>query len=185
MFNDAAQNVRIVSSSQDTAFCDNLAQLKTSGLYWCNLSREEAENMLQNKSFGDFLVRDSRMNNCLFTISTKCKTRVLHIRTVYSKGLFSIEGEYYGQEPTFHTILSLLAYYINLSRNGSFLTVFSSKNRKYHVQLLRGVRTTCPTLQHLCRTSINSQIEMGNLPTNIDKLPNDLKTYLQAYPFGI
>jgi len=89
MFNDAAQNVRIVNSSQDTAFCDNLTQLKTSGLYWCNLSREEAENMLQSKPFGDFLVRDSRMNSCLFTISTKCKTKVLHIRTVYSKGRFS------------------------------------------------------------------------------------------------
>ena len=185
MFNDYTHNACIVKSRQDTNFYHNLTQLKTSGLYWCNLSREDAESILQNKAFGDFLVRDSRMNNCFFTLSIKCKTKVVHIRTIYSRGQFSIEGEVYGQEPKFDSCLSMLEYYMHLSKSGSFLTMLSSRSRKYHVQLLRALRTSCPTLKHLCRTSINSQIEKAQLPANVEKLPDDVKSYLEAYPYAI
>lgn len=185
MFNDYTHNACIAKPRQDTNFFHNLTQLKTSGLYWRNLSREDAENILQNKSFGDFLVRDSRMNTCFFTLSIKCKPKVVHIRTIYSKGQFSIEGEFYGQEPKFDNCLSMLEYYMHFSKSGSFLTMLSSKNRKCHVQLLRALRTSCPTLKHLCRISINSQIEKGQLPANVEKLPDDVKSYLEAYPYPI
>ena len=184
MFNDSAHNASIGKPRHDT-FYHTFTQLKSSGLYWSNISKEDAENMLQHRSFGDFLVRDSRMNSCLFTISTKCKTRVVHLRTIYSKGQFSLEGEYYGQEPKFEDFLSMLEYYMHLSRSGSFLTMYSSKNKKYHVQLIRAVRTSCPTLKHLCRTAINSQIKKGELLAIEEKLPCDVRSYLEAYPYGI
>lgn len=185
MLNDSAHNLRLVNSTQDLSLTSSFDQLKMSGFYWYNLSKQDAEKKLQNRKFGDFLVRDSRMDSCLFTISTKAKTRVVHIRTIYSKGKFSIEGEFYGLEPKFDNFVSLIEYYVNCSKSGSMLTLSSTKNRKYCIQLLRAVRTSCPSLKHLCRTRINSLVKEGQLPDVKDSVPKDVKWFLSAYRFTI
>ena len=160
-------------------------QLKMSGLYWCSFSKRDAERTLKDSSFGDFLIRDSKTHSCLLTISIKCKTKVVHMRTVYSKGQFSIEEEFYGHEPKFESFLSMIEYYVTLSRSGTVMTLSSAKNRKYSVQLLRALKTGCPSLKHLCRTKINSLIEERKEFLRTEKIPSDVESYLADYPFSI
>ena len=175
----------LVNSHLESPLSISILQLEISGMYWRNCTKNDAEMSLEHRVHGDFLIRDSGMNNCLFTISIKCRKRVVHLRTIYSKGRFSIVGGYYGQEPTFCSFVAMIEHYIEKSKSGSMLVLSPSKHRKCHVQLLRPVRTVCPTLKHLCRTKINQLCESSGSPNIANDLPMDLRTYVKAYPFRI
>lgn len=185
MFGEANGDSCLVNSSAAQPFYHALMQLKMSGFYWGKLSKTEAEQTLQDGRHGDFLVRDSRQDSYLYTISMKCKSKVVHIRTLYSKGTYSLEAELFGGEPSFDNFLKLIEHYVKFSKSGSNLTVYSVKNRKCRVQLLRPVKTTCPSLQHLCRTKVNCLMDDGQFSGKRFMLPKEIRSFLSAYPFSI
>lgn len=175
----------LVNWRADAPFGLILEELETSGMYWKNMSRKQAETMLGHRNVGDFLIRDSLTTDHLFTVSIRCKQKVYHVRTTFSRGMFSLDSEYRGRHQGYESVVKMIAHYVEKCRTGYTFTFSSSKQKKVQVQLLRPVRSSCLSLKHICRTRINQILE--RIPSNklTENLPRDLKAYCNDYPFRI
>ena len=175
----------MINCRAEAPFGSILKELETSGMYWKNMSRKQAEAMLERRNVGDFLIRDSLTTDHLFTISVRCRKRVYHARTTFSRGKFSIDSEYRGKDNGYESVVEMIEYYVEKCRTGYTFTFSSSKQKKVQVQLLRPVRTSCLSLKHICRTRINQIQERVPSKKLTENLPRDLKAYFNDYPFRI
>lgn len=95
-------------SSYFYSFQKNSEELKSSGYYYTNISRMDAEEKLAGKAPGTFLIRDSSSADSVFTatfVTQRMDIKSVHIK--YSQGHFMFESNF--REPlSSNTVLGLI-----------------------------------------------------------------------------
>lgn len=161
----------------------------SSGWYWGSLTANEAKEILQDTSEGTFLLRDSSQRDYLFTISAMTSAGPTNLRIEYKHGKFKLDSVVLLRPKLkqFDSVVHLVEHYVQLSRTGSTKAPPGPQPRtpppNGTVQLLltTPVYTATPTLQHLCRISINRVTQqVQDLP-----LPSRLKDYLTEYTYHV
>lgn len=169
------------------SFC--LTRLLSSGWYWGSLTANEAKEILQDTSEGTFLLRDSSQRDYLFTISAMTSAGPTNLRIEYKHGKFKLDSVVLLKPKLkqFDSVVHLVEHYVQLSRTGSHKAPPGLQPRtpppNGTVQLLltTPVYTATPTLQHLCRITINRVArQIQDLP-----LPSRLKDYLTEYTYHV
>jgi hypothetical protein len=169
----------------------------------------EAKRKLKNCEVGTFLVRDSSKPNYLYSLSVKTPMGTTSVRIEYEYGKFTLDSEEELRRcaPSFDCVVKLLHYYMpkvdsGLNRDrqdvkhlqksiedgdqrnntgGQLVWREPSGRRAIAAQIIKPLRSKVPSLQHLCRVSLNRYVEprhQEDLP-----LPGKLKGYLKQYPF--
>lgn len=157
----------------------------SSGWYWGSLTANEAKEILQDTSEGTFLLRDSSQRDYLFTISAMTSAGPTNLRIEYKHGKFKLDSVVLLKPKLkqFDSVVHLVEHYVQLSRSDRTPPGPRAPPPNGTVQLLltTPIYTATPTLQHLCRVSINrvtQQVE--ELP-----LPSRLKAYLSEYTYHL
>ena len=155
------------------------------GWYWGGLTANEAKEILQDTSEGTFLLRDSSQTDYLFTISAMTSAGPTNLRIEYKHGKFKLDSVVLLKPKLkqFDSVVHLVEHYVHLSRSGSKTAAPGPAPPNGTVQLLltTPVYTATPTLQHLCRITINRMTQqIQDLP-----LPSRLKDYLTEYTYHV
>lgn len=163
----------------------SLTCVVSSGWYWGSLTANEAKEILQDTSEGTFLLRDSSQRDYLFTISAMTSAGPTNLRIEYKHGKFKLDSVVLLRPrlKQFDSVVHLVEHYVQLSRSGSSKVPPGPPPPNGTVQLLltTPVYTATPTLQHLCRISINRATQqVQDLP-----LPSRLKDYLTEYTYHV
>ncbi|KAM9328031.1 suppressor of cytokine signaling 2 isoform 2-T3 [Pholidichthys leucotaenia] len=167
------------------ASCDKL-----SGWYWGPITASEARTILQDTSEGTFLLRDSSQRNFLFTLSAMTSAGPTNIRIEYKRGKFTLDSVVMVKPKLkqFDTVVRLVEHYFDLSKTSdddgatsSQSSMAAGPSRLMQLLLTKPVYTTTPSLQHLCRITINRRTrQIQDLP-----LPNRMKNYLKEYAYNV
>ncbi|XP_038067596.1 suppressor of cytokine signaling 2-like [Patiria miniata] len=182
--------------------------LQTSGWYHGAMNFAEAKRKLRHCDIGTFLVRDSSDPNYLYSLSVKTPRGTTSVRIEYAYGKFTLDSEEALRRlaPSFDCVVKLLHHYMpkmnsagkknrdkeeqkrsiesgnNRNNNaGQFVWLEPSGRRDIAAQIIKPLRSQVPSLEHLCRVSLNRYVEprhQADLP-----LPGKLKGYLKQYPF--
>lgn len=146
----------------------DLLQISNSPCYWGALDRWEAEELLEGRPEGTFLLRDSAQEHFLFSVSFRRYSRSLHARIEQGDRRFGFD------------VRDPLAY-CDASVTGLLKHYSEPAGRLFFEPLL-----SCPlsrtfpfSLQHLCRSVICSRTTyqgIGRLA-----LPSQLRDYLRQY----
>ncbi|XP_078066082.1 cytokine-inducible SH2-containing protein-like isoform X1 [Mustelus asterias] len=165
-----------------------LRQLDLSGWYWGSLTASEAKQQLNKMPEGTFLIRDSSHPCYLLTLSVKTNRGPTNVRIEYSNGKFCLDS-YYLAKPrilAFSEVLSLIQHYVCSCIVDRYDKVADTaglppKDTAIHLKLIKPLhrRDSFPSLQHLCRLTIN------RVTHQVDKLPlpKRVQDYLEEYPF--
>lgn len=152
----------------DYILVPDLLQISNSPCYWGVLNRFEAEELLEGKPEGTFLLRDSAQDEFLFSVSFRRYSRSLHARIEQNDKRFSFDV----RDPCMYrdaSVTGLLRHYSDPATCLFFEPLLS-----------RPLSRTFPfSLQHLCRTVICSCTTyqgIDSLP-----LPPQLRDYLRQY----
>lgn len=184
----------LFESRQDaTDLSKAMSHLHDSGWYWGSLTAAQAKQVLSAAPEGTFLLRDSSYQGFILTLSMTTSMGPTHLRIQYSGGMFGFDsvGMARLQMQRFESALDLVQHYYLTSRHlANQKTELESQNNSVssrclavetslQMKLIRPLRKVPPSLQHLCRVTINqhSQNHQG-LP-----LPGRLKNFLLEYPF--
>uniref|UniRef100_A0A0K0EJX7 SH2 domain-containing protein n=1 Tax=Strongyloides stercoralis TaxID=6248 RepID=A0A0K0EJX7_STRER len=89
-----------------TSIFDSIAELRKCQWYWGSISSREAENLLTNEPPGTFLVRDSRNENYIYSLTFKTEGNIIHSRLAKYNGYYCLGGPH-----------SLIKCAINLRHN--------------------------------------------------------------------
>lgn len=156
-----------------------LAKLKHQPWYWGPLTQEEAEEKLNGRADGSFLVRDSSDERHLLSLSFKSHGRSLHTRIEHKNGMFSLN------DSEGHTsIVELIEQAVKESRDGVYGYMRDSSGlQSYPAQLKNWVSrfTRVRSLQHSCRFVIRAVYpvqDIQRLP-----LPRKIKEYILENPY--
>lgn len=158
----------------------------SSGWYWGSLTASEAKEILQDSSEGSFLLRDSSQRDYLFTISAMTAAGPTNLRIEYKHGKFRLDSVVLLKPKLkqFDSVVHLVEHYVGLSRTGSTTEArprTAPPNGTVQLLLTTPVYTATPTLQHLCRITINRATQQTrDLP-----LPGRLKDYLSEYSYHV
>ncbi|XP_026182743.1 suppressor of cytokine signaling 2 [Mastacembelus armatus] len=185
----ADNNSRAVESDE-SRLASAMKDLKNTGWYWGSLTANEAKEILQDASEGTFLVRDSSQRDYLFTISAMTSAGPTNLRIEYKHGKFKLDSVVLVKPKLkqFDSVVHLVEHYVQLSRTSSGYKAASNPqppapppNSTVQLLLTKPVYMTTPSLQHLCRITINGATrQVQDLP-----LPNRLKDYLADYAFNV
>uniref|UniRef100_A0A3P8URG8 Suppressor of cytokine signaling 2 n=1 Tax=Cynoglossus semilaevis TaxID=244447 RepID=A0A3P8URG8_CYNSE len=171
----ADDNSRAVESDE-SRIALAMKDLKNTGWYWGSLSASEAREVLQDAAEGTFLVRDSSQRDYLFTISAMTSAGPTNLRIEYKHGKFKLDSVVLMRPKLkqFNSVVHLVEHYVTLSRT-------HTHNGMLQLLLIKPVYTSTPSLQHLCRITINCRTkQVQDLP-----LPNRLKDYLMDYTYNV
>lgn len=178
--------------------------LQISGWYHGAMTYREAKLKLKSCQNGTFLVRDSSDERYLFTLSVKTPRGTTSVRIEYEDGLFMLDSEESLRRsvPSFDCVIKLLQYYMRMSkaksmldsngngstikpksRSGQLVWLEPSGRKDTEARIIKPLTSNVPSLQHLCRCSINKAVE----PRYINDLciPRTLKKFIQEYPYSL
>ncbi|XP_030071048.1 suppressor of cytokine signaling 2 isoform X1 [Microcaecilia unicolor] len=153
-------------------------ELRRSGWYWGSMSVNEAKELLQDAPAGTFLLRDSSHAEYLLTISVKTTAGPTNLRIEYQAGKFRLDSIFCvrAKLKQFESVVRLVEYYVLLSKDRKTESELLP-SRAVHFWLTRPLYTSTPSLQHLCRLTVNKYTrKICELP-----LPTRLKDYLTEY----
>ncbi|XP_010898433.2 suppressor of cytokine signaling 2 isoform X1 [Esox lucius] len=180
----------VVVDSDENRIARAMKDLKNTGWYWGSLTANEAKEILQDASEGTFLVRDSSQRDYLFTISAMTSAGPTNLRIEYKEGKFKLDSVVLVKPKLkqFDSVVHLVEHYVQLSRTTSkgasslgASQPLGPPNGTVQLLLTKPVYTAAPSLQHLCRISINKATrQVQGLP-----LPNRLKDYLVDYSYNV
>lgn len=152
---------------------DNLQQiieeLESSGFYYNNISRVEAEEMLLGSDPGTFLIRDSSSDDSLFAVTfvTRYMT-VKNVKILYTMGNFQFQSNF--QKPLCSdTVLGLIQKQIS-----------RQLDRRTTILLLDPLKQGVQSLKHICRLNINKQENYLMKCKNVH-----VRQYLFSYPYKL
>lgn len=175
--------------SDESRISSAMKDLRNTGWYWGSLTANEAKEILQDTSEGTFLLRDSSQQDYLFTISAMTSAGPTNLRIEYKHGKFKLDSVVLLRPKLkqFDSVVHLVEHYVQLSRTGSTKALPGPQpktpppNGTVQLLLTTPVYTATPTLQHLCRISINRATrQVQDLP-----LPSRLKDYLTEYTYHV
>ncbi|KAI1888025.1 hypothetical protein AGOR_G00180790 [Albula goreensis] len=178
---------RVVDSDQ-SRIAAAMKDLKKTGWYWGSLTANEAKEILQDAAEGTFLLRDSSQQDYLFTISAMTSAGPTNLRIEYKDGKFKLDSVVLVKPKLkqFDSVVHLVEHYVLLSRTsgrggGKPLTSQAPPNGTVQLLMTTPIYAAMPSLQHLCRISINkASRRIQDLP-----LPNRLKDYLTDYVYHV
>ncbi|XP_064595499.1 suppressor of cytokine signaling 2-like [Liolophura sinensis] len=165
----------------------NWEELNMCCYYYGGLSSPQAKLLLHHSKVGTFLIRDSSDPKYLYSLSLKTERGTTSVRIEYSHGTFRLDCEdrLRSKMPRFMTVMQLIDHYVKLSQSEASKQcrwLESSGRRDVPVKLTRPRMLSPPSLQHLCRVTVNTVVpsvgKLHELP-----LPNSLKRYLSEYPY--
>ncbi|KAJ8411387.1 hypothetical protein AAFF_G00173930 [Aldrovandia affinis] len=167
-----------------------MKDLKKTGWYWGTLTANEAKEILQDAAEGTFLLRDSSQRDYLFTISAMTSAGPTNLRIEYKEGKFKLDSVVLVKPKLkqFDSVVHLVEHYVLLSRTSCKGSggeppgpSLAPPNGAVQLLLTTPVYAAMPSLQHLCRISINKVTRrVQDLP-----LPNRLKDYLTDYAYHV
>ena len=160
-------------------------ELQQCSWYHGSITWLQADQLLENKSEGTFLLRDSQYPGCLYSLSIqRAKLGPTSIRIYFSQGRFRLdsEGAIRNIMPTFPSIVDLVEYYMRRDRlytNPGEL----EPDIKTKIDLRKPLLKSPPSLAHMCRLSINSCMKREEKNRHIQQLtlPVKLVQYLTSY----
>lgn len=140
--------------------------------------------MLASESTGTFLIRDSSDNRHLFTLSVKTMsgTKNLRIQCDASSFFLQTDPKNIQSVPHFDCILKLVHYYMPQSKRGGNMYYIFSGGEKIPLELIKPLSCSLSTLQHLCRKTVNGQLDISS---KREQLPHTIKDFLQNYDASI
>ncbi|XP_013766597.1 suppressor of cytokine signaling 2 [Pundamilia nyererei] len=176
--------------SDESRIAAAMKELRNTGWYWGSLTANEAKEILQDTSEGTFLLRDSSQRDYLFTISAMTSAGPTNLRIEFKHGKFKLDSVVLVKPKLkqFKSVVHLVEYYVQLSRSSDKAASASNSrvspvppNGTVQLLLTKPVYTSTPSLQHLCRITINQRTrQVQDLP-----LPNRLKDYLTEYAYNV
>uniref|UniRef100_A0A3B3D2U5 Suppressor of cytokine signaling 9 n=1 Tax=Oryzias melastigma TaxID=30732 RepID=A0A3B3D2U5_ORYME len=148
----------------------DLLQITSLPSYWGVMDRYEAENLLEGKPEGTFLLRDSAQEDYLFSVSFRRYGRSLHARIEQWNHNFSFDVH---DPSVFHapTVTGLLEHYKDPNSCMFFEPLLSNPIH----------RTQPFSLQRICRAVISSCTTYDGI--NLLPIPNALKKHLKEYHY--
>lgn len=163
-----------------------IMKLQLSGFYLGSVSGKEANHMLSKEPSGTFLLRDSSDNRHFFTLSVKTDSGTKNLRVQCDNKSFFLQTDSKSSQtmPCFDCVLKLVHHYMTPSRsalaigNSRSTYYIHSGGEKIPLELLRPLQCTLLTLQHLCRRTVNGDVDVSN---KREQLPQQLKEFLQEY----
>ncbi|KAK5615194.1 hypothetical protein CRENBAI_004476 [Crenichthys baileyi] len=183
-----AQDLRCITT--------NFQYLQTSGWYWGSISASQAREVLQSKSEGTFLVRDSSHLQYMLALSVTTRCGPTSVRIQYNRGCFWLDSTSPHQPhlQAFPDIPSLVQHYTVSGQTAQDLESVPPQTKLHPMQdaakgsgvplkLLHPLLNMqgFPSLKHLARLAINKHTNCTDqLP-----LPKTLLDFLQNYPFFI
>lgn len=144
--------------------------IMNSCFYWGKIDRYEADEILEKKPEGTFLLRDSSQEEFLFSVSFRRYGRTLHARIEQWNHKFSFDAH----DPSVYscdTICGLLEHY----KDPNYCMFFEP------MLTIPLPRTNPPTLQELARSVICSKTTYDGV--HYLELPRVLKDYLKEYHY--
>lgn len=178
---------------------ENLNNICGCGWYYANTTSEMAKDMLRKSEVGTFILRDSVDPRFLYSLSIKTPRGATSIRITYTKGKFQLDclEKLKNHLPKFDSTVALVDHYVRASKGDSkrknvnrFLE--SSGKKDMPVLLTKPRVKIVPSLQHLCRQTVNRRLpnsvehDYSFHNRQVDKLvmlPNGLRTFLKSYPY--
>ncbi|EHB02624.1 Suppressor of cytokine signaling 2 [Heterocephalus glaber] len=157
-----------------------LRELGYTGWYWGNMTVNEAKEKLKEAPEGTFLIRDSSHSDYLLTISVKTSAGPTNLRIEYQDGKFRLDSIICVKSKLkqFDSVVHLIDYYVQMCKDKR-TGPEAPRNGTVHLYLTKPLYTSAPSLQHLCRLTINKCTgTVWGLP-----LPTRLKDYLEEYKF--
>ncbi|NP_001089229.1 suppressor of cytokine signaling 2 S homeolog [Xenopus laevis] len=167
---------------REDRIAQSMGELRRSGWYWGNMTVDEAKEKLQDAPEGTFLVRDSSHTDYLLTISVKTSAGPTNLRIEYREGKFRLDSVVCVRSrlKQFDSVVHLIEYYVLLSKNKKIESE-TLPNRTVHLWLVKPLYTSTPSLQHLCRMTVNKCTnKIDELP-----LPMRLKEYITEYRYHV
>ncbi|KAF2347796.1 SOCS box domain, partial [Trinorchestia longiramus] len=164
--------VQAVHTQVDYIHClvPDLLAITGCSFYWGKMDRYEAENLLNNRPEGTFLLRDSAQTDYLFSVSFRRYGKSLHARVEQGNHKFSFDSH----DPDVFastTVSGLIQHYKDPSCCMFFEPMLT-------IPLCRSFPFP---LQHLCRATICSSTTYDGI--NKLKLPKVLRNYLKEYHY--
>lgn len=156
------------------------------GWYWGGLTAPQAKEVLRGAAEGTFLLRDSSQRDFLFTLSAVTSAGPTNLRIRHRHGKFALDSALLLRPrlQQFDSVVHLVEHYVGLSRGGGApgpRARTPPPNGTVQLLLTRPAYAATPTLQHLCRISINRATQrVHDLP-----LPRSLKDYLMEYAYHV
>ncbi|XP_013373805.1 PREDICTED: suppressor of cytokine signaling 2 isoform X3 [Chinchilla lanigera] len=157
-----------------------LRELGYTGWYWGSMTVNEAKEKLKEAPEGTFLIRDSSHSDYLLTISVKTSAGPTNLRIEYQDGKFRLDSIICVKSKLkqFDSVVHLIDYYVQMCKDKR-TGPEAPRNGTVHLYLTKPLYTSAPSLQHLCRLTINKCTgTVWGLP-----LPTRLKDYLEEYKF--
>ncbi|KAJ8373567.1 hypothetical protein SKAU_G00041470 [Synaphobranchus kaupii] len=170
-----------VADSDQNRVAAAMRDLKKTGWYWGSLTANEAKEILQDAAEGTFLIRDSSQRDYLFTISAMTSAGPTNLRIEFKEGKFKLDSVVLVKPKLkqFDSVVHLVEHYVLLSRTST--QSLAPPTGAVQLLLTTPVYAATPSLQHLCRISINKATRrVQDLP-----LPNRLKEYLTDYTYHV
>ncbi|XP_036387727.1 suppressor of cytokine signaling 2-like [Megalops cyprinoides] len=163
-----------------------MTHLRESGWYWGSITAAQAKEVLGGAREGSFLLRDSSRPGYQLTLSVQTSLGPTHLRIESSGGTFGFDSLAMARPrlQRFSGAVQLVQHYALACRSrphpsDSPTQEEEGSDRPLQLQLTRPLYRTTPSLQHLCRITINQHSDArGDLP-----LPGTLRAFLQEYPF--
>lgn len=166
------QPAQAVHTQIDFIHClvPDLQHITNCGFYWGVMDRYEAEQLLENKPEGTFLLRDSAQEEFLFSVSFRRYGRSLHARIEQWNHKFSFDSHDPGVFAS-DTVCGLIEHY----KDPSCCMFFEP-------MLTIPLNRTDPfSLQHICRSVITKNMAYDGI--NLLPLPKKLQEYLKYYHY--
>ncbi|XP_011537231.1 suppressor of cytokine signaling 2 isoform X3 [Homo sapiens] len=167
-------------SPQAARLAKALRELGQTGWYWGSMTVNEAKEKLKEAPEGTFLIRDSSHSDYLLTISVKTSAGPTNLRIEYQDGKFRLDSIICVKSKLkqFDSVVHLIDYYVQMCKDKR-TGPEAPRNGTVHLYLTKPLYTSAPSLQHLCRLTINKCTgAIWGLP-----LPTRLKDYLEEYKF--
>ncbi|XP_053572872.1 suppressor of cytokine signaling 2 [Bombina bombina] len=179
---NSPQRVTEQGAEHEDRIAQSMGELRSSGWYWGNMTVGEAKERLQDAPEGTFLVRDSSHTDYLLTISVKTSAGPTNLRIEYREGKFRLDSVVCVRSrlKQFDSVVHLIEYYVLLSKNKKIESE-TLPNRTVHLWLVKPLYVSTPSLQHLCRMTVNKCTDkIYELP-----LPMRLKDYITEYRYHV
>lgn len=160
---------------------DEIHSLANCYWYWGPMPTSEAEEKLQFKPDGAFLVRDSSSTSYLFSISFRSLGKTMHARIEYSRGRYNLCGTY---SDGFSTVTELIQDAMKTSEKGIYC--YSRKGDQtceFPVRLTKPISryTEVRPLKYLCKFVIRQYTNINDIQKL--PLPTALHNYLLEKPY--